>query len=194
MVSLWVLENAWCWQVHQKPITDFKNHSLKKGHSLRTASMCWSPPSAGSKRMQGGISHQGVVLCGSSEIFPIMTSSWDTMGGATLPQPSSCKAKQPHAPLVAILPRVKLPLKTGCGYPGLVFLGGKGTQRWGKWKRALHWVAFISGRYMFSETKFATFFCCCAPFCCKGGVRPGKRGCPSRKRSSGGEIGLGITQ
>lgn len=30
-----------------------KNHSLEKGHSLGTASMCWSPPSAGSKRDAG---------------------------------------------------------------------------------------------------------------------------------------------
>lgn len=55
--------SRWCpserWKTHdadrptKNPLQIKINNSLKKGHSLGTASMCWSPPSAGSKRDAG---------------------------------------------------------------------------------------------------------------------------------------------
>lgn len=143
MVSLWVLENAWCWQAHQKPITNFKNHSLKKGHSLRTASMCWSPPSAGSKKNAG--KHQppkgdviwGLGVISYNDFFmghherspPPMTLILQSKATSC---PSRCHPCQGEIIIEDWL---------WLSWTGF-FWGGKGTQRWGKWKGELFWVCF----------------------------------------------------
>lgn len=47
------------------------------------------------------------------------------------------ETKQPCSPLIAVLLRVILLLKTGYGFTGLFLGGQKGAQRQGKWKREL---------------------------------------------------------
>lgn len=120
-------------------------------------------------------------------------------GAATLPQPSSCKAKQPHAPLLAILPRVKLPLKTGCGCPG-PFWFFWGEEKWGKMrkdeengKRLCFELLSFLGDTCFLKLylpAFSPFLLLSAP---KVEWDQAKKVSHS-ERGAAGETGLGITQ